>query len=733
MTKVEFLSRLKEEQLSQYSYTELPDTFLQADKITILCSTHGPFEQQAQSHLLGCGCPTCAREAKGGKEKTLSKLLEKHGGKIKLVSPFPKNQREQVTFECSTHGMFESTLRRVLLWEHGCPTCAQNARNKKQRWTWDQVKEKASEKHGGKYTYPDQTYVNTPQKISIICPVHGEFSQKAMQHILGASCPRCAKEKDAQKRSMSLKTFLARAASVHGGKYDYTNSVYSSARDKIEVTCKKHGSFWQAPYSHLRGVGCPKCGNEAKALGTEEFISKALNVHGDTYDYTNSVYISSRDKIEISCRKHGSFWQRPADHTRGRGCTKCATEAMALSKTSSTEEFISKALDVHGDAYGYANSVYITTRDKIEISCKKHGSFWQRPAAHLKGSGCPTCGAEASILSRTFSTEDFIPKALDVHGDAYDYTPSVYISSLDKIEISCRKHGSFWQRPDDHLHGHGCPTCGAGNISRAEVELKELLESLVPPDEVRTQVPMRRDSVRRYLDLAVPSLGLGIEFNGLYWHSEQYRKTATYHREKSQICLDSGYKDIIHIFEDDWLHRRHAVEHLLRYKLTTLPALMARKLTVGNVEHKAARAFYTSYHMQGPSIAAGQLHYGLYQQDELVAVMSFTQHSSGRRKLEAGHWELVRFASKYRVQGGASKLFKAFTKEHSPQSVLSFSWSHLFNGNVYQVLGFKLDKELPPDYMYVDKRQCRRLHKAGFQHSKLRQKLDNYDPTLTEK
>ena len=110
MTKVEFLSRLKEEQLSQYSYTELPDTFLQADKITILCSTHGPFEQQAQSHLLGCGCPTCAREAKGGKEKTLSKLLEKHGGKIKLVSPFPKNQREQVTFECSTHGMFESTL-----------------------------------------------------------------------------------------------------------------------------------------------------------------------------------------------------------------------------------------------------------------------------------------------------------------------------------------------------------------------------------------------------------------------------------------------------------------------------------------------------------------------------------------------------------------------------------------------------------------------------------------------
>ena len=399
----------------------------------------------------------------------------------------------------------------------------------------------------------------------------------------------------------------------------------------------------------------------------------------------------------------------------------------------SLKTFLARAAGVHGDRYDYSKVQLRGVGVKVKILCPSHKEFEQSPSNHLRGVGCPKCGVQKQAEARRGSVEEFISKAKICHGDAYNYTQVEYRTSGEKVEITCKKHGNFWQTPDNHLQGNGCPRCVAGRISRAEDELRVFLESQVPPDAVRTQVYINKDSVQRYLDLAVPSLGLGIEFNGLYWHSEQYRKTATYHREKSQLFLDNGYTDIVHIFEDDWLHRRGAVEHLLSYKLCNLPSLMARKLTVGNVEHKAARSFYTSYHMQGPSIAAGQLHYGLYQQDELVAVMSFTQHSSGRRKLEAGHWELVRFASKYRVQGGASKLFKAFTKEHSPQSVLSFSWSHLFNGNVYQVLGFKLDKELPPDYMYVDKGQCRRLHKAGFQHSKLRQKLDNYDPTLTEK
>ena len=535
-------------------------------------------------------------------------------------------------------------------------------------------------------------------------------------------------------KKLTTEEFVTKAKSVHGNKYGYTRVQYQGSKEKVKILCGLHGEFEQDPSSHLRGRGCRKCATEATALSqtpsTEDFISRAMTVHNGKYDYTQVEYKGSWRKVEITCKKHGNFWQTPDIHLQGRGCRKCGTEAAALSQTRSAEEFVLSARAVHGDKYSYAQVDYKGCRKKVRIGCSLHGEFEQTPASHLQGAGCPRCATEAV----TRGVEDFISRAKICHRDTYSYAQVDYKNCKEKVRIVCPAHGEFEQTPDSHLRGAGCPKCGAGRISRAEGELKVFLESLVPPDTVRTQVCMSMDSVRRYLDLAVPSLGLGIEFNGIYWHSEETGKTSTYHSEKSQIGLHNGYKDIVHIFEDDWLHRKWAVEHLLRYKLTTLPALMARKLTVGEVEHKAARAFYTSYHMQGPSIAAGQVHYGLYHQDELVAVMSFTPHSSGRKKLEAGHWELVRFASKYRVQGGASKLFKAFTREHSPQSVLSFSWSHLFNGNVYQVLGFKLDKELPPDYMYVDKKQCRRLHKAGFQHSKLRLKFgEGYDPTLTEK
>ena len=600
--------------------------------------------------------------------------------------------------------------------------------------TTEEFVTKARSVHGDKYGYTQVDYKSSAEKVRIVCPAHGEFEQTPNNHLRGTGCPKCAN----LSKTLSTEDFISSARAVHGDKFDYSKVDYTNNKEKVQILCPSHGEFEQTPNSHLQGTGCPECGNEAaslnRTLSTEDFISRARDVHGEKYDYSQVDYTNSRGKARIVCSLHGEFDQAPEGHLQGKGCPKCANLSKTLSQTLSTEDFISRARDVHGDAYDYSKVEYKHSKEKVQIVCPSHGSFWQTPGSHLEGAGCRRCAAEAEALSRTLSTEDFISRARAVHGDKFDYTQVKYQGSKEKVKILCSLHGEFDQAPEGHLQGKGCPKCGAGRISRAEGELRVLLEELVPPDTVRTQVYMSRDSVRRYLDLAVPSLGLGVEFNGLYWHSEETGTTATYHREKSQIGLDSGYKDIVHIFEDDWIHRRWAVEHLLRYKLCELPSLMARKLIVGNVEHKAARAFYTSYHMQGPSIAAGQVHYGLYHQDELVAVMSFTQHSSGRRKLEAGHWELVRFASKYRVQGGASKLFKAFTKEHSPQSVLSFSWTHLFNGNVYQVLGFQLDKELPPDYMYVDKKQCRRLHKAGFQHSKLRLKFgDGYDPTLTEK
>ena len=58
-------------------------------------------------------------------------------------------------------------------------------------------------------------------------------------------------------------------------------------------------------------------------LTTEKFIEKARAVHGDTYDYSKTQYVRSMEKVCITCPEHGDFWQVPTSHLRGVGCPKC--------------------------------------------------------------------------------------------------------------------------------------------------------------------------------------------------------------------------------------------------------------------------------------------------------------------------------------------------------------------------------------------------------------------------
>ncbi len=186
-------------------------------------------------------------------------------------------------------------------------------------------------------------------------------------------------------RKLTQEEFIEKAINVHRGKYDYSKVVYINNRTKICITCPVHGDFFQLPNHHLKGVGCPKC-NWGVLLTTKEFIEKAKNIHGDKYDYSKTEYIDSKTKICIICPEHGEFWQRPNDHLNKKGCPKCAGKIKLT-----TEEFIKKAKQVHGDKYDYSKVEYNCIRDKICIICPEHGEFWQTPNDHLDNHGCPKC------------------------------------------------------------------------------------------------------------------------------------------------------------------------------------------------------------------------------------------------------------------------------------------------------------------------------------------------------
>ena len=150
-------------------------------------------------------------------------------------------------------------------------------------------------------------------------------------------------------------------------------------------------------------------------------------------------------------------------------------------KKLTTEEFIERARQVHGDKYDYSKVEYLNWTEKICIICPIHGEFLQTPKAHLSlKQGCPSCWNERRGKNNILTTEQFIEKTKKIHEDRYDYSKVEYKHSKKKVCIICPIHGEFWQTPNDHLHGYGCPLCGKkkSDLSRRKTK-EEFIEQAV--------------------------------------------------------------------------------------------------------------------------------------------------------------------------------------------------------------------------------------------------------------
>lgn len=186
-------------------------------------------------------------------------------------------------------------------------------------------------------------------------------------------------------------------------------------------------------------------------MTTNEFIVKAERVHGKKYDYSQSVYVNAKTKIQIVCPIHGCFEQTPDKHVNGKcGCPMCAGNVRDTVKS-----FVSKAVGVHGSQYDYSLVNYKNNRLPVMIICHKHGIFEQTPSNHLKGKGCPVCAGNLRL-----DLSGFVERARKVHGDFYDYSQVMYCGNRIPVKIVCPKHGIFEQRPYAHLSGARCPECG---------------------------------------------------------------------------------------------------------------------------------------------------------------------------------------------------------------------------------------------------------------------------------
>ena len=202
---------------------------------------------------------------------------------------------------------------------------------------------------------------------------------------------------------------------------------------------------------------------------TAEFIEKAIKIHGDRYDYSKVEYIKTSQKVIIICKDHGEFTLTPNKHlSRKDGCKKCSRKIISNKQRSTTESFINKAKEIHGDKYDYSDVNYTNNNTLIKIICKIHGKFSQTPNVHKRGNGCQKCGN-----NYRYDTKEFIEKANEIHGDKYDYSKTDYKKNNEKVIIICKAHGEFEQKPNNHLTGNGCQKCKfelIGNLKRKTKE-----------------------------------------------------------------------------------------------------------------------------------------------------------------------------------------------------------------------------------------------------------------------
>jgi protein-arginine kinase activator protein McsA len=455
----------------------------------------------------------------------------------------------------------------------------------------------------------------------------------------------------------------------------------------------------------------------SKRLTKEEIVERARKVHGDKYDY--SLFLSDDfkyerigDDIPIICPIHGKFEQSAAHHLKGEGCQECAKIVRYEKLAKPFDEFVKEANKVHNGKYIYYPEKYKNNRMPIDIKCTVCGNvFPQDPMHHLRGEGCPECYKNRPPNNK-MTVEKFEKMASIVHNGKYKYIGD-FTETKKYVTFICPIHGAFKQEAQSHLQGHGCPRCG-NQISRAEGEIYDYVSSLIGKENVFRRFKF---DGKCEIDIYIRSLKIGIEYNGIIWHSTKFGKDNDYHLDKLNKCNENGIK-LIQIFEDEWIEKKDIVlkkiKHILGFD--NGEKIYARKCGVKEIDKHIAYDFLDKNHIQGR--VNSTVFFGAFYNDKLVGVMGFNEESKDK-------WNLTRFATDNDVRciGVAGKLFKAFLTAYNPTYVKSFAdrrWTLSKEHNVYTELGFELAEILKPDYKYVNGKK--REHKFGYRKAKLNKK-----------
>lgn len=405
---------------------------------------------------------------------------------------------------------------------------------------------------------------------------------------------------------------------------------------------------------------------------------------------------------------------------------------------------------------------------------EENGAFWhfqyfdliEKTLQNKEVITCPECGWETEdIINKSGSFTKHIQKNHGLLNDFilkhkdYEYLFNKFTSQLkleeyydesDKNFIICKECEEVFKTiSNTHLKSHGISIeeykkkYGENSLvseatrkifvenlknsepclyfrSKGEKEIEEFIKSF----GINVEVCNKKVLSGTEIDLYLPEYKIGIEYNGLYWHSEKQGKNKNYHLDKTKKCLQVGIK-LIHIFSDEWLLKKEIIKDRIRnVLLKNNNKIYARKCIITDLSKEEKKNFLEKNHLQGNDKSSIMI--GLKQNDQIVSVITFgkLRNSLGNKKKNDDTYELYRFSS-LNVIGAFNKLLKYFIKRYNPKKIITYAnrnWSPSNDFCFYgRVGGFTLISITKPNYSYT-KKYDKREHRFNYRKDILVQK-----------
>ena len=517
------------------------------------------------------------------------------------------------------------------------------------------------------------------------------------------------------------------------------NLLSKSSNYKIKVSCDYCGLELYVPYkrynkstSTISKYSCSskQCSNQkikevcqAKYGVDNPFqsdvikdkIKKTLN---EKYGKDHPMYVDKiKSKIKDTCLKRYGVSSYTKTKEYKEKTIKTNLEKYGVNWPLQSEEVKNKGIKTSLEKYGvkYSQQSYLIRQKTIRTNLEKYGVKCNLQSDDSKAK------IKKTILEK-YGVDNIMDN--DEFREKFNITKdNSYVSYLsDKMSrFKCEKGHYFEISSDNYISRRKnnvdlrivCNSIGDSK-SLKEEELYNFIKSIYNGKVEQSY----RDGLE--IDIYLPTLNIGFEFNGLYWHSESY-KGKDYHLDKTEHFKNRGIK-IIHIWEDDWVFNKNIIKSQINNWIgLTSKKIYGRKCLVREIsDSKVVTKFLDENHIQGK--VRSSLKLGLYHMDELVSVMTFS-HNEGRKNMPNSEWNLSRFCNKLdtSVIGGASKLLKYFQRSFKPTRIISYADKDWSTGDLYYNLGFKLSNISRPDYKYIINN--RRVHKSRFRKNNLNTEL----------